>query len=72
MKLQLHRKFKEKVNLPKVAHNQTEYERVKNAFDRPEENVLAQRYFELVTSAQRHVYEMVTGAETTIKAGLSR
>lgn len=59
LKLQLHGKSIEKVNLPKATHRETDYERVNNAFNRPKQALFAQNHPELLTSEQRAIHTTV-------------
>lgn len=62
LKLQLHGKCNEQLNLPKVVHQQTEYQRLRGAFNPHTEASFAVDHLPYLTHEQRHVYNTVITA----------
>ena len=69
LKLQLHGKTNDQLNLPPSKHRQTEYERMKDSFNPGNEASFADYHETLLTSEQRHIYNTVVNA---VKSGPSR
>ena len=59
LKLQLHGKTNEQVNLPAAVHSRTEYERMKDSFNLNDCKTCAATHERNLTVEQRHVYDTV-------------
>ena len=62
LKLKLPGESNKQLNLPRVTHSQTEYQRMTTAFNQADETLFANEHEPLLTPEQRKVYDIIVSA----------